>query len=88
MLVMDRRQKITQQHQILFHQKDLKQHHSAAETPGLNVNNQRVVATSDSSNSLTVNIGPLEIALSQQPTAWYYNLKLVLPLNSYCDLAP
>ena len=58
------RQKITQQHQRL-HQKDLKQHHFDAETPGLNDNNERDVTTSDSSNSLAVSIRTLEIALSQ-----------------------
>ena len=58
---------ITQQHQRLLHQKDLKQHHSATDVPGLNDNNQRVVITSDSSNSLAVNIRTLEIALPQQP---------------------
>ena len=59
-----------QQHQRLLHQKYLKQHHSATETPGLNDNNQKVVTTSNSSNSLAVNILTLEIGLSQQPIVW------------------
>ena len=66
--------KITQQYQRLLHQIDLKQHHFATDTPRLNDNNQRVVTTSDSSNYLDVNIRTLEIALTQQPIDWYYNL--------------
>ena len=46
--------------------KKLKQHHSAADTPVLDDNNERVVSKTNSSKSLDVNISTLEIFLNQQ----------------------
>ena len=47
--------------------KKLKQHHSTADTPVLDDNNERVVSEINSSKSLDVNISTLEIFLNQQP---------------------
>ena len=46
--------------------KKLKQHHSTADTPVLDDNNERVVSKTNSSKSLDVNISTLEIFLNQQ----------------------
>ena len=48
--------------------KDLKQHHFATDTPGLNEKNQRVAVTSDSAKSLDVNIIAREITFGDSAT--------------------